>query len=130
MSPLPSHPTGAENGPFNVTIEATPLSVFIEWMELSDNIPLVTGYNITVENLITKKVRTVHVEGSSGEANVSGLTPLTEYSFTVAAVYQYGLGPPSRAVIQRTREQGKCVTHTSCMCMHDMCVCGVHIVSS
>ena len=107
MSPLPSHPTGAENGPFNVTIEATPLSVFIEWMELSDNIPLVTGYNITVENLITKKVRTVHVEGSSGEANVSGLTPLTEYSFTVAAVYQYGLGPPSKTVIQRTGEQGK-----------------------
>ena len=101
------HPTGAEKGPFNVSIEATPFSVHIEWMEPSDNIPFVTGYNITVETLVTKATRTVYVEGSPHEANVTGLSPFTEYSFTVTAEYRYGAGPPSEAVVQRTREHGK-----------------------
>ena len=90
-----------------MTIEATPFSVFIEWMEPSDNVPLVTDYNITVEDLVTKATRTVHTEGNSHQANVTGLTPFTEYSFTVAAEYKYGLGPPSEAVVQRTKEHGK-----------------------
>ena len=101
------HPTGAENGPFIVTIEATPFSVFIEWTEPSDNVPLLTGYNITVENLVTKATWTVYVEGNSRQATVTGLTPFTEYSFTVTAEYKYGLGPRSEAVVQRTKEHGK-----------------------
>ena len=101
------HPTGAENGPFIVTIEATPFSVFIEWTEPSDNVSLVTGYNITVENLVTKANWTVYVQGNSSEANVTGLTPFTEYSFTVTILYQHEVGPPSEAVVWRTREHGK-----------------------
>ena len=90
-----------------MSIVATVFSVHIEWMELSDNIPFVTGYNITVGTLVTKATRTVYVEGSSPEANVTGLSPFTEYSFTVRAEYRYGAGPPSEAVVQRTREHGK-----------------------
>ena len=90
-----------------MSIESTPFSVSIEWVELSDNIPLVTGYNITVENLATDTMRIVHVEGNSHKATVTGLTPFTDYSFTVIAKYKYGLGPPSKAVVQRTKEHGK-----------------------
>ena len=100
-----SHSTGADEGPFNVSIEATPFSAFIEWMEPSDNIPLVTGYNITVETLLTKATWTI--EGNSTEANVTGLNPFTEYSFAVTAKYNCGFGPPSEAVVWRTREHGK-----------------------
>ena len=101
-----SRPTGADEGPFNVSIGATPFSAFIEWMEPSDNIPLVTGYNITVETLLTKATRTVHIEGNSHKATVTGLTPFTKY-FTVTAKYNCGFGPPSEAVVWRTREHGK-----------------------
>ena len=90
-----------------MSIEATPFSVHIEWIEASDNITFVIGYNITVRTLVTKATRTVYVEGSSHEANVTGLIPFTEYSFTVKAEYKYGPGPPSEAVVQRTREHGK-----------------------
>ena len=112
------YPTGAENGPFNVSIESTPFSVFIEWMELSDNIPLVTGYNITVEELATDTMRIVHVEGNSRNATVTGLSPFTDYSFTVTAKYKYGLGPLSMAVVQRTKEHGKspnCTIRNKCV---------------
>ena len=102
-----SRPTGADEGPFNVSIEATPFSAFIEWMEPSDNIPLVSGYNITVETLLTKATRTVHTEGNAHEATVIGLTPFTKYSFTVTTKYNCGFGPPSEAVVWRTREHGK-----------------------
>ena len=101
------HPTVVEKGPFNVTITATPFAVFIDWMEPSDNIPFISGYNITVERVATKAARTVYVDGNSSQANVTGLTPFTVYSFTITAMYQYGLGPPSEAVIQRTMEHGK-----------------------
>ena len=100
-------PIAADKRPSNVSIEATPFSVFIEWMEHSDNIPFVTGYNITIENTVTKATRTVYVEGGSRKANVTGLTPFTEYSFTVTAEYKYGAGPPSETMSLRTREDGK-----------------------
>ena len=100
-------PIAADKRPSNVSIEATPFSVFIEWMEHSDNIPFVTGYNITMKNMVTKATRTVYVEGGSRKANVTGLTPFTEYSFTVRAEYKYGAGPPSETMTQRTREHGK-----------------------
>ena len=90
-----------------MSIEATPFSVFIKWMELPENIPLVTGYNISVESLVTMETRTVYIKGNYTEANVTGLTPFTEYSFTVTAEYQFGFGPSSEAVIWRTREHGK-----------------------
>ena len=49
----------------------------------------------------------VDIEGSSRKEEVSGLTPFTEYAFTVTAEYKYGAGPPSETVTQRTREHGK-----------------------
>ena len=100
-------PTAADKHPFNVSIASIPFSVFIEWMEHSDNIPFITGYNITMENMLTKATRTLFVEGGSREVNVTGLTPFTEYSFTVRAEYKYGAGPPSETVTWRTREYGK-----------------------
>ena len=100
-------PIAADKRPFNVSIEATPFSVFIEWMEPSVNIPFVTGYNITMETMVKKEIRTVCVAGSSRKSNVTGLTPFMEYSFTVTAEYKYGAGPPSETVTQRTKEHGK-----------------------
>ena len=100
-------PTAADKHPFKVSIVSTPFSVFIEWMEHSDNIPFVTGYNITMENMLTKATSTLFVEGGSREANMTGLTPFTEYSLTVTAKYKYGAGPPSETVTWRTREYGK-----------------------
>ena len=97
----------ADKPPFNVSIEATPFSVSIEWLEPPDNIPVVTGYVITMVNVVTEAITTVYIEGSSRKEEVSGLTPFTEYSFTITAEYKYGAGPPSETVTQRTREHGK-----------------------
>ncbi len=90
-----------------MTIEATPFSVSIEWAESPDNIPVVTGYIITMVNVVTEATTTVYIEGSSRKEEVSGLTPFTEYFFTITAEYRYGAGPPSEAVTQRTKEHGK-----------------------
>ena len=54
-------PIAADKRPSNVSIEATPFSVFIQWMEHSDNIPFVTGYNITMENTVTNAMRMLTV---------------------------------------------------------------------
>ena len=97
----------ADKPPFNVTIEATPFSVSIEWAESPNNIPVVTGYIITMVNVVTEATTTVYIEGSSRKEEVSGLTPFTEYSFTVTAVYKNGAGPQSETVTQRTKEHGK-----------------------
>ena len=58
-------------------------------------------------NVVTEAITTVYIEGSSRKEEVSGLTPFTEYSFTVTAEYKYGAGPPSETVTQRTKEHGK-----------------------
>ena len=103
----------ADKPPFNVSIEATPFSVSIEWVEPPDNIPVVTGYIITMVNVVTEAITTAYIEGSSRKEEVSGLTPFTEYSFTVTAEYKYGAGPTSETVTQRTREHGKLKHKTS-----------------
>ena len=102
---LPLPPIAADKPPFNVSTEATPFSVSIEWVEPPENIPVATGYIITMVNVVTKAFTTVYIEGSSEE--VSGLTPFTEYCFIVTAGYKYGAGPPSKTVTQRTREHGE-----------------------
>ena len=125
------HLTGAVKGPFNVSIEATAFSVHIEWIQPSDNITFVIGYNITVKTLVTKATRTVYVEDSSREANVTGLSPFTKYSFTVTAEYKYGLGPPSEAVVQKTREHGKLPTaplRVNVLCTHVCSSCGNYLI--
>ena len=96
--------TGADEPPLivSISIETTSFSAFLEWMELPVNSPFVIGYNITVENLYTNATRTIIIDGSSHEANVTGLTPFQMYSFVVTADYKYGLGPPSEAVVQWT----------------------------
>ena len=58
-------------------------------------------------NVVTEAFITVYIEGSSRKEEASGLTPFTEYCFTVTAEYKYGAGPPSKTVTQRTREHGK-----------------------
>ena len=97
----------ADKPPFNVSVEATPFSVSIEWVESPDNLPVVTGYIITMVNVVTEAVTTVYIEGSSRKEEVSGLTPFTEYSFTVTAKYKYGAGPPSETLTRGTKEHGK-----------------------
>ena len=90
-----------------MSIEATSFSVSIEWVEPPDNILVVRGYIITMVNVVTEAITTVYIEGSSRKEEVSGLTPFTEYSFTITAEYKYGTGPPSETVTQRTKEYGK-----------------------
>ena len=102
-------PLAADKPPFSVSIEATPFSIFIEWMEPSENIPVITGYNITVENMVTKATWTMYDEGSSREANVTGLTPFMEYSFTVRADYKYRLGPSSQTMAHSAFRLSCCI---------------------
>ena len=90
-----------------MSIEATPFSVSIQWVEPTDNIPVVRGYIITMVNVVTESITTVYIEGSSRKEEVSDLTPFTEYSFTITAKYKYGAGPLSKTATQRTREHGK-----------------------
>ena len=107
-----------------MSLKTTPFSAFIERKEASVNIPVVTGYSITVENMVTKATRTVYVEGSTREANMTGLAPFTEYSVTVTAEYKYGPGPPSEAVTQSTSEHGKWPNPFG----EAMCITSVYII--
>ena len=91
-------PTGAPEGVSEVSVTAN--SITVQWGEvpcLHQN-GEITVY--TVEVYISGMVvRTVSVnDGSAREGTVSGLTPTTEYTVTVAAVNSAGSGPFSGGI--------------------------------
>ena len=58
----------------------------------------ITGYTVDV-SLSGMVFRTENVDGSARRGTVSGLTPSTEYTVTVAAVNSIGSGPFSGITI-------------------------------
>ena len=86
-------PTGAPDGVSEVSVTAN--SITVQWGEvpcLHQN-GEITGYTVEV-SLSGMIVVTVSVnDGSAREGTVSGLTPTTQYTVTVAAANSVGYGP-------------------------------------
>ena len=86
-------PTGAPDGVSEVSVTAN--SITVQWGEVPcmDRNGEITGYTLEVYIsgmiVVTESVN----DGSAREGTVSGLTPTTEYTVTVAAVNSVGSGP-------------------------------------
>ena len=86
-------PTGAPDGVSEVSVTAN--SITVQWGEVPcmDRNGEITGYTVEV-SLSGMVVRTENVnDGSARKGTVSGLTPATEYTVTVAAANSVGSGP-------------------------------------
>ena len=86
-------PTGAPDGVSEVSVTGN--SITVQWGEVPcmDRNGEITGYTVEV-SLSGMIVRTENVNGGSArKGTVSGLTPSTQYTVTVAAANSVGSGP-------------------------------------
>ena len=81
-------------------VSVTANRITVQWGEVPciDRNGEITGYTVDV-TLSGMVVRTENVDGSARRGTVSGLTPSTEYTVTVAAVNSVGSGPFSGITI-------------------------------
>ena len=86
------------------SVDITDTTVILNWTEPAVPNGVVTGYVITVTNGVTGEVFTVNTTDT--EFEVTGLTPYTNYTFTVAAVNGAGVGNASNPVTVQTAEGG------------------------
>ena len=84
--------------------DVTDTIVTLNWTEPAVPNGVVTGYVITVTKRVTGEVFTVNATDT--EFEVTGLTPYTNYTFTVAAVNGAGVGNASNPVTVQTAEGG------------------------
>ena len=91
-------PTGAPDGISEVSVTAN--SITVQWGEVPciDRNGEITGYTVEV-TLSGMVVATENVDGSAREGTVTGLTPATAYTVTVAAFNSVGTGPFSGITI-------------------------------
>ena len=90
--------------PVNVTVtDVTPFSVALAWVEPHDNNALINDYIITIDSVGTNQAL-VRTNASVEAFNVTGLRPFVNYTFTVAAGNDEGVGLASTPVEQRTLE--------------------------
>ena len=88
--------------------DVTPFSVALAWVEPHDNNAIINDYIITVDSV--RSSQTLVQANASVEAfNVTGLRPFVNYSFTVAAENDEGVGLASTPVVERTLEFGECI---------------------
>ena len=90
--------------PVNVTVtDITPFSVALAWVEPHDNNAPINDYIITIDSVGSSSTR-VRANASIEAFNVTDLLPFVNYTFTVAAENDEGVGLASTPVIQRTSE--------------------------
>ena len=91
--------------PVNVTVtEVRPFSVALSWVEPHDNNAPISDYIIDITAVGTGATRMVRANASVEAFNVTDLLPFVNYSFTVRAENDEGLGRPSTPVFQQTLE--------------------------
>ena len=83
-------------------------SVTLDWTESTMPNGVVIHYIINITNVDTGVTFTVNVTDTKHE--VTGLTPYTNYTFTVAAVNGAGVGNASTTVTVQTAEGGEHLT--------------------
>ena len=98
LSPLSSV---APVAPVDISIEGIgPTWVYLDWFQPSAGLgnPPLSGHVVTVQEVGAEEEER-RFEGSSAEANVTGLQPGTEYTFSVVAVSEFrdvqASSPPS-----------------------------------
>ena len=97
--PAPSAP------PTSVSVsEVTPFTITVQWgpVDCIHRNGEITGYTLEATTS-TELDRRVDVASSAREATVSGLTPFTEYTVSVAAVNSAGTGVYSSRITIRTK---------------------------
>ena len=83
--------------------DVTPFSVALAWVEPHDNNAIINDYIITVDSV--GSYQTLVQANASVEAfNLTGLRPFVNYTLTVAAENDEGVGLASTPVFQRTLE--------------------------
>ena len=84
------------------SVDVTDTTVTLNWTAPAVPNGVVTSYVITVTNDVTREEFTVNTTDT--ELEVTGLTPYTNYTFTVAAVNGAGVGNVSNPVTVQTAE--------------------------
>ena len=64
----------------------------------------ITGYTVTVTNSGGMEEGTASVDVDARQATISGLTPSTHYTVSVAAVNSAGTGPPTTLPVETLGE--------------------------
>ena len=98
------------------SVDVTDTTITLNWTEPAVPNGVVTGYVITVTNGVIGEVFTVNTTDT--EFEVTGLTPYTNYTFTVAAVNGAGVGNASNPVTVQTAEGGVYLSLHTYNCMH------------
>ena len=95
------------------SVDITDTTIILNWTEPAVPNGAVTSYVITVTNGVTGEVFTVNTTDT--EFEVTGLTPYTNYTFTVAAVNGVRVGSASNPVTVQTAEGGVFVLYYCAM---------------
>ena len=91
--------------PVNVTVsEIRPFSIALSWVEPHNNNAPISDYIIDITTVETGATQMVRANASVEAFNVTDLLPFVNYSFTVRAENDEGLGRPSMPVFQQTLE--------------------------
>ena len=101
---LSTVPSGAP-GPITL-ITVTPNSATVQWGEVPclQRNGETTDYTVTVTNSGGMVEGTASVDVDARQATISGLTPSTQYTVSVAAVNSAGTGPPTTLSVETPGE--------------------------
>ena len=97
-------PTGAPASVTETTVTSN--SVTVQWEEVPclDRNGEITGYQVVTANSQGMTVGTADVDVANRQATISGLTPSTTYTVSVAAVNGAGTGPIKTIAVETTGE--------------------------
>ena len=97
-------PSGAPASVTETTVTST--SVTVQWEEVPclDRNGEITDYQVVTVNSQGMTVGTADVDVAARQATISGLTPSTQYTVSVAAVNGAGTGPIRGVSIETTGE--------------------------
>ena len=100
----PSDIADTPEQPINVRVtDFTAFSVALAWVEPHDNNAPISDYIIYIDSVGTDPTE-VRANASVEAFNVTGLRPFVNYSLTVAAENDEGIGLRSTPVVQQTSE--------------------------
>ena len=97
---LSTAPTGPPDQITLVTV--TPNSATVQWGEVTclQRNGEITGYTVTATNSDGMDEGTASVDVDARQATISGLTPSTQYTVSVAAVNSAGPGPSTTLSVE------------------------------